>query len=455
MAMLLQRDYSLPVIAARLTQDASGPIVRLDLVVNEEGRRTVEGSRTVALREFGRQATRTRVADPELAVPQQVTEFITGWARTSLDAGRALWLHLVKPYGLLGAIPWERDLVTELGCPLLRLPDVLPEPSCSVSSLSVAIVATAPALEGPPPGLDLAVPVADALSRGFPGKLHLQVFVDSDAGPAVERGLRQLGLASFRVHTPSVEPAPRPTRPRAPTGTQPGDLRSGWLRWVRDSLVGMPMDAVHFLVHGNSLGTRGAILTPLEATAEREFPVSVEASEIEAFLTQVGALTAGFTRLELNWSDHGLRQLVDELGAGRAGPVLLYDPDADAEEAALAEAYRFLTSPEPSLPPVSPSLALYAQPRQVLQEAPYLAGTGWASKGRSSAVQAQFAKEDTPGWLATAQRYLEQQELAITRFHSESQGRRPSAAEVAHYAGVESAVRKARDVIERHAERLL
>ena len=41
------------------------------------------------------------------------------------------------------------------------------------------------------------------------------------------------------------------------------------------------------------------------------------------------------------------------------------------------------------------------------------------------------------------------------RFESESRTRTPTTAEKAHFDGVASAVRKARDVIDRHAERTL
>ena len=452
MAIRLQREHSLPVIAARLVQDGSGPAVQLDRIVNQDGEPSLQGSETLSLQAYGGRTTSR--SDPDLRVPPDVVQYVAGWAGEVLEPDRALWLHLVKPYGLLGAIPWERDLVPALQRPFLRLPDVLPEPSRSSSSLTVALIATAPAPEGPPPALELGLPVARALAAAVSGRLHLHVFADTDARQAVEDGLRQLGLAEVEVHAPSTRP-PDGRSDRRSDRSRVGDLRSGWLRWVRDTLTGRPVDAVHFLVHGNSLGTRGAILTPLDATAEREIPVSVEATEIEMLLTQIGAFTAGFSRLPNNWSDHGLRQVIDELGSRRAGPVLLHDASLDDDHAALTEAYRFLTESQPSVPPASASLTMYAQPRQVLQEVPHLRpADGWTVEP-SGAVQAQFDKEETPGWLAAAQRYLEQQELTLMRFRNETQSRTPSPAEQSHYAGVESALRKARDVIDRHAERLL
>lgn len=80
------------------------------------------------------------LSSTELALPTRVTAH---WTPTSqlppnfvgelshrlenigLAAGLPLWLHLVKPYGFLGAVDWESALVGELHRPLLRLPDFL------------------------------------------------------------------------------------------------------------------------------------------------------------------------------------------------------------------------------------------------------------------------------------------------------------------------------------------
>jgi hypothetical protein len=84
-----------------------------------------------------------------------------------------------------------------------------------------------------------------------------------------------------------------------------------------------------------------------------------------------------------------------------------------------------------------------------------LESAGTAGPAPSAAVQAHFDRDETPGWLAAAERYLEQQEAQVMRFRSEARTRTPTAAEVAHFEGVATAVRKARDVIDRHAERTL
>lgn len=443
MAMRLQREHSLPVVAVRLEQEGYQPVARVDLLVNEDGEQVIHGSRTVTLDELGCDSSR----EPAMQVPPDLVDFVGGWSHDVLAPDRALWLHLVKPYGSLGAVPWERDLVPAIGRPLLRLPDVLPAPSRSTSSFVVALVATAPAPEGAPPAPALVAPVADALVRGLGTRLHLHVFADEGTEDAVERALQPLGIARLEVH--------RARHDGRRTGD--GDLRSAWLRWVRDAIEGRSLDAVHFLVHGTSLGTHGAVLTPLMPSLDRANPVSLEASDLEAFLNRVGALVVGFTRLPDNWSDFGLRMLADDLGSRRAGPVVLHDPALDPGHEALAGCFAFLADTAPGRPPVSPGLQLYTQPRQVADDSTSQPppGAGSADLAPSAAVQAHFDRDDTPAWLAAAQRYLEQQEAQVMRFESESRSRTPTAAEVAHFDGVAAAVRKARGVIDKHAERTL
>src|SRR5690606_24254675 len=61
------------------------------------------------------------------------------------DGSRPLWVHLVKPYGGLRYLPWERLLGAATGGPVLMLPDfIFPPPQESASLLDIAICASAP-----------------------------------------------------------------------------------------------------------------------------------------------------------------------------------------------------------------------------------------------------------------------------------------------------------------------
>ena len=75
-------------------------------------------------------------------LPGALSEAIAGEA----PGGQPLWLHLVKPYGYLGMVPWERLLQPALKRPILRLPDFLANPPRETPSvLDVVLCSSLPA----------------------------------------------------------------------------------------------------------------------------------------------------------------------------------------------------------------------------------------------------------------------------------------------------------------------
>jgi hypothetical protein len=447
MAMAIQKFYGLPVLAVQLGELDGRPCAELALVDNTGHEHNILDTRSIPLDAFGLQDT-----DPSydhVEVPPEVMPWVSEWVHQALDPNSVLWMHFKHPYGVLGAVPWERDLQPAIGIPLLRIPDAFPEQDRSSSAIDLALVATAPAPEGPSLAAQLGAQVATAIAAGIGDRLRLHVFGDLEAREFLRNELS--GLPVRRVEVYDFE------RPRRTDGYT-GELRNGWLRWIRQAMAGRTLDVVHFIVHGNALGQEGAILTPLEPDSpDRAYPVSVQCGELKAFLTQVGALVVGFSRPPDNYSDFGLRRLVDDLGAVRAGPVLLHDQALDPDLAALQKCYAFLTSTTPALPPASPSLMLMAQPKQVyVQESTVLpTSPGDDLPPSSGAVKEHFEREETPMWLSAAERYLEQQQGELIRYRQSLDARTPTSSEQAHYAGVESAIRKVRQVVDKYAQEAL
>ena len=447
MAMALQKFFGLPVLAVQLGDLDGRPCADLALVDNTGHEHHVLDQRWVTLDAFGLQDV--DASYDHVQVPPDVTSWVAQWVHEALDPGSVLWMHFKHPYGILGAVPWEHDLQPAIGIPLLRIPDAFPEQDRSSSTLDLALVATAPAPEGPSLAAQMGAQVARAISAGIGERLRLHVFADLEARDFLRRELSALPVKDVVVHD---------FRESRTTDGYTGELRNGWLRWVRQSMGGRTLDAVHFVVHGNALGQDGAILTPLEPDSpDRAWPVSVQSGELKAFLTQVGALTVGFSRPPDNYSDFGLRRLVDDLGAVRAGPVLLHDPTLDQDFAMLRECYAFLTAAAPGFPPASPSLMLMAQPKQVyVPESPALpTSTGDDLPAPAGAVKEHFEREETPMWLSAAERYLEQQQGELIRYRQSLDARTPTPSEQAYYAGVESAIRKVRHVVDKYAQEAL
>ncbi|MBL1079823.1 hypothetical protein JK358_36015 [Nocardia sp. 2] len=435
MAFEMQREYSLPVVAVRLSMEHRTPCAQLRLLVNVDGQPEVHDERTLWLSEFGYGATTKSVASG-LFVPPGVAAWIGGWTRAKLVDGDPLWLHLVKPYGTLGAIPWEHALQPATDRPLLRLPDVFPDPEQSTTTYDLVFVAAAPA--GALPG---EIPDAlAALARVEHIRLH--VFCDTRVGAS----LRAIVAAAPNATLYPVEPTERLS--------YTGELRNPWFRWIRRALAGRSADAVHFVVPGAQLGAQGALTLPYRPDDPDTAPTMVQAGEIAAFLTRMGALTVGFTRPAGNYSDYGLRRVADDLGAMRAGPVLLHEPADATGTTELTECYDFLADFRPAAPPASPRILLYAQPRRVRRPAgrePAEPLSNRAPMTRSAAVSKHFDRDATPAWLGAAQRYIEQKEGELRRFHDWADSSNPN--EAAYYAGIESGLEKVRAVVERHAER--
>lgn len=443
-----QRSHALTVVAVRMGESNGVPVVDLRLVLSTRERQRTLANVRVPLSRFGFAETWGRT-EPDLEVPADVCQWIANSARGQVGDQGVLWLHLVKPYDALGAVPWERDTQQALGVPLLRLPDALPDPDQSDAFIDLALVATAP-ISGSRIDAPLVTDVARAIAAGVGNRLRLHVFVDREVRAQLNNELARLKIRKVVIHD----------RHRNGAGSRHplSEPQNGWLRWITREMRGQTLDAVHFIVHGSSLGRDGAVLTSVAPDSSyRGFPVSVQSHELTTFLTQTGALIAGFTRPTHNYSDYGLRRLVDDLGSERAGPVLLHDPSFDRSMTGLRQCYAFLTSASPMAPPASHSLLLYAQPNRVFHWARGDIPV-WAahrSSRTSDAVQEHFARDKTPQWLAATERYLEQREGELLRFKESSQSRQPTSAEQAYFAGMEIGIRKLRRIVDHHAERLL
>ena len=73
----------------------------------------------------------------------------------------------------------------------------------------------------------------------------------------------------------------------------------------------------------------------------------------------------------------------------------------------------------------------------------------------ADAVKEHFEREETPMWLSAAERYLEQQQGELIRYRQSLDARTPTPSEQAYYAGVESAIRKVRHVVDKYAQEAL
>lgn len=368
--------------------------------------------------------------------------------RLGLASHLPLWLHLVKPYGFLGAFDWEAALVPELGRSMLRLPDFLERPRESPDTLNVALVCSAPVSESPlyPP-----IVLRNVAAAIFAGSRRPRTTIHVFADDEYYEKLCSIFADEPRVDVHDPQEAQRHGVSRSTSGVlglDAAEVRSPWLKWLRDSMKGRSLDAVHFVCHGYVSNQQPALALAESPLSNRDrFDARyVGVGELAAFLTQVGAWSAVFSSPPDNYSEAGLRFLADSVAQARPGPVLhhMLRPSGLAIE--LLEMYGFLYSPAPSQVPTHGDWFAYCQPSLVAD----LAMVNYVrtrrhelgvkinaklieslpqvpmKRIRQPAEEAEPMHADAPNWVSAAQRYVEQQTLQLqrgVRENSESDGR--------------------------------
>ena len=370
---------------------------------------------------------------PTRSLPPDVTDGLRNAIRDlRLAHGLPLWLHLVKPYGFLGALDWEAALVPQLGRPLLRLPDFLERPRENRDVLDVALVCSEPVSE---PRLNPPQVLQDIVAAVLAGSRRPRTTVHIFPDEAYHDSLRNTFAAEPRVavHDPQVAQVHGALPRGGVRGDEANELQSPWLKWMRDSMKGHSLDAVHFVCHGFVADQRPALAlaeSPL-SNRDRRDARYVGVGELAAFLTQVGAWSAVFSSPPGNYSEAGLRLLADTLAQTRPGPVLYHTLGAPGSDPALQAMYGFLYAPTASPVPAQERWFAYCQPALIdtLASPTRAAPASAALAANSSLFESVLAPQrrargpaavprpaaDAPSWVSAAQRYVEQQSLQLQR----------------------------------------
>jgi hypothetical protein len=448
MAMILKQKYDLLVLKLSLDTWSREVSVRCDLEVKEAGELKTVAQWVCSPESIGlparldERAARSRKND--YRIPGDVVEELKNQIDRLRHGDRPLWLHLQKPYGFLGVVPWEMLLQPRLGIPILRLPDfVVRPPSEAPGVLDVVLCGSAPAAKQP---FALVEHFDDLIPRIFAAsdrRTNVHVFVDADVFPLLNQRWAQGGRFGGRVHLNDPVGAER-YAPDQTASTQlrerPGRVQNPWLLWMQEALGGRSVDMVHLVGHGFVAAESGAIAfaeSPLQ-NRDRRVARFIGATQLSAFLTSVGAWGAGISAAENNFSDAGLRLLADSLAQFRPGPVVYHDFEDDWTAEALTGAYRLLFGNGPQPAPASPALFIYCQPFRVAEprgaRRPRGALLGSARDERhaafslstpeiapvqvptSEAVEFVFkGEENVPNWMAATERFVEQQIFDLNR----------------------------------------
>ncbi|MGH7305914.1 MAG: hypothetical protein ACRELZ_21725, partial [Candidatus Rokuibacteriota bacterium] len=277
----------------------------------------------------------------------------------------------------------------------------------------------------------------ESIREASPRRMRLHVFVDA----TLAEGLRAawpdaLGAGDIIAYDQQGAARYVEADPSSRVLDQAGKLRSPWLLWMREALNRRGVDVVHFVSHGYLSRHQGAMLfaqSPLERT-DRYLAGPVGATELQTFLTQVGAWSTVFTSVEYNNSEVGIRSLADEIGQSRPGPMMMHTMERDLTGAALGAGYRFLYGRQRESAPRSTALFIYCQPYLDTHAAPAIRAKGARTGARrpvlpeltrnraqraeiaraaeASPLDRFFAGDDSVAtWVASTERFAEQVQL--------------------------------------------
>ncbi len=374
MAEMLKERYDLLVLKVEL-RDRAGPTSQgIDGI---DARFTLQGKvdgRLATLADLSQPDAVTgmvdvasaRSANPDVGLSTDFLSMLGQAVAHFGDGQRPLWVHLVKPYGALRLVPWERLLVAVVNVPVLMLPDfIFPRPREATATLEVALCGSAPLGHESHSVRQALVMAVHAVLQGSARRTRVQLFTDANlAGDLRATFQAQAAAGQVLVHEPQDAAPFVQEDASSRTLDQAGVLRSPWLLWMRQALRERAVDVVHFCCHGRLTRGRGALLfaqSPLDRSDDYlAGPVGM--TELQTFLTQVGAWSSAFTSLPDNFSEVGLRALADETAQNRPGPMLMHNLQLDPSGQALAQAYTFIYAAQPGPPPLSPALFLYCQP---------------------------------------------------------------------------------------------
>jgi len=338
----------------------------------------------------------------------------------ALGSVRVIWLRLSRPYGFLGLIPWEAQLVEGLQRPVLRLPDFPARAAERTDVLENVIIVD-------PPGdhtlkaeiIEQLTTLSNAILSGTSRTdTRIHIFSTVDWYPE---------LSNFStnncVHLADPAMAQANTEQRTSSGM------SLWTDWILDTLGGRGIDAVHLIGRATMDEIEGRYVisgTPFATNGARpDFEIDLES--IALLLNRAGAWSISFMPACAECRD-SVAYVADAFAHGWQGSVLFIGANHKADSEAINLATKLLYSVSASAAPRFNDGFLYCHPsflnnKQSMQYAaltPLLAeqalllaarapvterAVSWITKALPGVTQVN--QSAPPAWLSSTQRFLE------------------------------------------------
>lgn len=430
MAQMLMREWRLAVLRVELNLTERQPTVDINLLRFPDGVREVIYSWSEPPDAFGLPLTGREIADAELSVHAPLSSEIADLMGADPFYGEAaLWLHLTKPHGYLGAIPWERDLLEYASYPVIRLPDRLPITRRPDHTFNIAVV-VGDQFGDSTWAIEYLWTMLEQLIPRVPRSTEVHIFADRSRHAEFIEFANQFDRSELVVHDPATaddavaesahraekraERGSRTTRPRR-SQHEPGRT---WAAWLGAEMRSRSASAVIALGGAALDGDEPALRLTASPNAQDATKTStpVSPSELASLADQLGA--AIFCVVN---SPHepqlAARMLADHLGVDRPGPTLFSAAGSGADGLdpgyALANTLCALVEPETDQPLLGDrSLFGYLQPSLIesrLSET-FPATDDEATEHEQDEVtqrSTQNELEAVPAWVGAADRFID------------------------------------------------
>lgn len=367
---------------------------------------------------------------PQLVLPLQVAEGLRdGIAAMNPEADRPLWLNLVRPYGSLGMLPWERVLGPLVARPVLRLPDFLERPRENPAVLQCAVVFDPP----PRVAVEKARLQIQSIVEGLlevPSRAKITVHVFTTAA-----WFDRLGPISADDRVTLHPPQNAAAHARASASQlEQLPLAQLWLDWICAALGGRAIDALHFVGRAVAGDTRTGLLisnSPLPDPDNDTMALAlISIAAIGSALTRLGAWAAIFSPPPDESVGRAMAYVADAFARSRPC-VVLYHPAGPDDRESVRASLHFLLDPGVAQPPAMSDGFIYCQPaavvahadfkdkvlRGVLRQNAALGGRAVAALDRARAGAASIpvigpifgsqGPTEAPTWASATQRYIE------------------------------------------------
>jgi hypothetical protein len=296
--------------------------------VSDESKRTWR----VTLRDLGLAEDLRPESLPQIMLPLQVQDGLRASLKLmNSQADRPVWLKLVRPYGYLGMLPWERVLDALLERPVLRLPDFPERPRENTATLEVAIVFD------PPPrvpdetaSLQLKCITQELLASSLRRRTRVNVFTTSS-------WFERIGHSDLDEHVTVYPPSKALALAEKLGARSERRTESGiWLDWICAAVEGRSIDAVYFV--GRAVATdvrKGVQISSTPSPEDDDGTVAlalVNIADIGTALTRVGAWAAIFSPPPLDRGGLGMAFVADAFARSRPGAVLYHPAEPEHRE---------------------------------------------------------------------------------------------------------------------------